>query len=163
MQPRIEILVEKKLIGQRLRMSFANNKTAGLWQSFMPRRKEIENSLGTALFSLEVYDSISFFADFNPLAEFDKWAAVEVENWEKIPTDMEKLFLPSGLYAVFIYQGLASEGQKTYEYIFREWLPNADYVMDDRPHFALMGEKYKKNDPNSEEEIWIPIQPKLKK
>jgi AraC family transcriptional regulator len=160
MQPRIEILAEKKLIGQRVRMSFSNNWTAVLWQSFMPRRKEIENSVGTALFSLEVYDSISFFADFTPLAEFDKWAAVEVANWGNIPADMEALLLPGGLYAVFIHQGLSSEGQKTYEYIFRDWLPRADFVLDDRPHFALMGEKYKNNDPNSEEEIWIPIQEK---
>lgn len=160
MQPRIEILAEKKLIGQRARMSFANNKTAVLWQSFMPRRKEIENCVGKALFSLEVYDSISFFADFNPLTEFDKWAAVEVANLGVIPTNMEALLLPGGLYAVFIHQGLANEGQKTYEYIFRDWLPNADFMLDDRPHFALMGEKYKNNDPNSEEEIWIPIQKK---
>jgi AraC family transcriptional regulator len=160
MQPRIEILAEKKLIGQRVSMSFANNKTAVLWQSFMPQRKEIENSIGIALFSLEVYDSISFFADFNPLKEFYKWAAVEVTNWVDIPAGMEVLLLPGGLYAVFIYQGLASEGQKTYEYIFRDWLPPSDFVLDDRPHFALMGEKYKNNDPNSEEEIWIPIQKK---
>jgi len=160
MQPRIEILAEKKLIGKCVRMSFANNKTAVLWRSFMARRKEIENSIGIQLFSLEIYDSISFFADFNPFTEFDKCAAVEVANWGNISADMEALLLPGGLYAVFIHQGLAGEGQKTYEYIFRDWLPPSDFVLDDRPHFALMGEKYNNNDPNSEEEIWIPIQKK---
>jgi AraC family transcriptional regulator len=107
-----------------------------------------------------VYDSRSFFDDFNPLAEFDKWAAVEVANLGNIPADMEALLLPGGLYAVFIHHGSSSEGQKIYEYIFRDWFPSSDFVLDDRPHFALMGEKHKNNDPNSEEEIWIPIKEK---
>ena len=34
------------------------------------------------------------------------------------------------------------------------------YSIDNRPHFEIIGEKYKNNDPNSEEEIWIPIKPK---
>jgi AraC family transcriptional regulator len=41
-----------------------------------------------------------------------------------------------------------------------EWLPNSAYALDDRPHFEALGEQYKNNDPNSEEEIWIPIKPK---
>jgi AraC family transcriptional regulator len=32
--------------------------------------------------------------------------------------------------------------------------------LDDRPHFEVLGEKYKNNDPTSEKEIWIPILPK---
>jgi AraC family transcriptional regulator len=32
--------------------------------------------------------------------------------------------------------------------------------VDLRPHFALMGAKYKMNDSTSEEEIWIPIKKK---
>jgi AraC family transcriptional regulator len=31
--------------------------------------------------------------------------------------------------------------------------------LDQRPHVEVMGEKYKNNDPDSEEEIWIPIKP----
>lgn len=29
-----------------------------------------------------------------------------------------------------------------------------------QPHFEVLGEKYKDNDPTSEEEIWIPIKAK---
>jgi len=36
MEPRIEILPEKKFIGKKIRMSFLNNKTHELWKSFMP-------------------------------------------------------------------------------------------------------------------------------
>jgi AraC family transcriptional regulator len=39
-------------------------------------------------------------------------------------------------------------------------LPNSAYALDDRAHFEVLGEKYKNNDPSSEEEIWIPIKVK---
>jgi len=50
MEPRIETLTGKKLIGKRVVMSFSEDKTRELWQSFMPRRKDIENSIGTDLY-----------------------------------------------------------------------------------------------------------------
>ena len=52
MQPEIKTLIQKKLIGKQLTMSFANNQTAKLWQMFMPKRKEIKNNLITELFSI---------------------------------------------------------------------------------------------------------------
>lgn len=159
MQPRIETLAEKKLVGLRRRMSFADNQTGELWRSFMPRRKEIGNKVGSELYSLEVYEPL-FFDHFDPHAVFEKWAAVEVTDVDDLPEEIESLRLPTGLYAVFTHKGPASDGVRTYRYIFETWLPNADFQLDDRPHFALMGEKYKHDDPSSEEEIWIPIQPK---
>lgn len=160
MEPRIETLKEKKLIGKQKRMSFANNKTRELWQGFMPRRTEIKNNVSQELFSLEVYDDILFFKNFNPVNEFTKWAAVEVTDFNHIPDEMETMIIPSGLYAVFIHKGPASEGPKTYNYIFGTWMPKSEYTLDDRPHFALMGENYKNDNPDSEEEIWIPIKSK---
>jgi len=38
-------------------------------------------------------------------------------------------------------------------YIFSDWLPKSDYELDEKPHFEILGEKYKNDDPNSEEEI----------
>ena len=156
MVPRIEILAEKKLVGKRIKISFSHNKTVDLWRSFMPRRKEICNKIGSELYSLEVYDPL-FFDKFNPEKEFDKWAAVEVTDFEKVPDDMDTLILPRGLYAVFIHKGAAGKGPETYRYIFGTWLPASDFLLDDRPHFAVMGEKYKNGDPDSEEEVWIPV------
>lgn len=157
--PRIETLAEKKLVGQRVMMSFADNKTFKLWRAFMPQRHQIQNPTDANLYSVEIY-APSFWREFDSHAEFEKWAAVEVSEWQSVPAEMETLTIPAGLYAVFIHEGPASEGPKTYGYIFNTWLPNSDYHLDDRPHFALMGEKYKNDDPNSEEEIWIPIRSK---
>lgn len=159
MKARIENLTEKKLIGKHTTMSFVENKTFQLWSSFMPRRKEIKNSVDSDLYSLEVFP-VGYFDHFNPENKFEKWAAIEVENFDFIPSEMEALIIPSGLYAVFIHKGPESEGHKTYNAIFTEWLPSSEYNVDYRPHFAVMSEKYKKEDPESEEEIWIPIKTK---
>jgi AraC family transcriptional regulator len=159
MEPRIETLIEKKLTGRRIKMSFSNNKTFELWRSFLPRRKEIANNINSDLYSVEVYEP-GFFANFKPEREFEKWAAVEVKDFNTVPDNMEYMILPGGLYAVFLFKGPASEASKLYEYIFGFWLPKSEFLLDDRPHFALMGEKYKNEDSNSEEEIWIPINPK---
>lgn len=159
MEARIEISAQKKLIGKHITMSFLENKTFQLWSSFMPHRKEIRNQIGTDLYSLEVFPS-GHFTEFDPGNSFEKWAAAEVLDFNEIPSEMEELTIPSGLYAVFVHKGLQSDGHKTYHSIFAEWLPNSEYTVDDRPHFAIMGEKYKKEDPDSEEEIWIPIKNK---
>ncbi|WP_269851644.1 GyrI-like domain-containing protein [Methanosarcina horonobensis] len=146
MEPRIEILPEKNLIGKRMKMTFSNNKTGELWKSFMQRRKEIKNNLTTVLYSLQVYDKSFDFQKFDPYISFEKWAAVEVLNFEEIPYEMEFFIVPSGLYAVFVHKGAASTAPKTFEYIFRTWLPNSEYSLDNRPHFEILGEKYKNED-----------------
>jgi AraC family transcriptional regulator len=156
MEARIENLTEKKLLGKHLDMSFIENKTFQLWSSFMPQRKAIKNALSANLYSLEVFPT-GHFDNFDPNNTFQKWAAVEVSDYENIPAGMETLIVPKGLYAVFLHTGPATGAYQTYHIIFTEWLPKSEYTVDDRPHFAVMDEKYKKEDPDSEEEIWIPI------
>jgi AraC family transcriptional regulator len=156
MEAQIKILTEKKLIGKHTTMSFMENKTFQLWNSFMPRQKEIKNAVDSNLYSLEVFPQ-GYFDHFDSNRTFQKWAAVEVKDLDTIPPEMESLLIPTGIYAVFIHRGPATEGYKTYHSIFTEWLPNSEYTVDDRPHFAVMDERYKKDDPDSEEEIWIPI------
>lgn len=156
MTPRIEMLGELKLIAQRMTMSLSMNKTRDLWQNFMRRRIEIANKVGTTLYSIQLYDD-NYFKTFSPHSRFDKLAAIEVKNFDFVPPEMEAFTIPSGLYAVFLHKGAAQAGPATFNYIFSTWLPNSEYILDTRPHFELLGEKYKNDDPDSEEEFWIPI------
>lgn len=158
MNPEIKILKEKKLIGKRIKMTLADNKTVELWKSFMTERNEIQNNIGTELYSMQVYGHL-YFNNFNPNAEFEKWAALEVTDFNSIPDSMETFVLKGGLYAVFTYKG-SSTDIKIFQYIYGTWLPNSIYILDDRPHFEILGEKYNNEDSNSEEEIWIPINKK---
>ena len=158
MTPRIETTNDKKLVGKRLTMSFADYKVGELWQSFIPRKEEISNNLSDDLISMVIYKP-THFANFKPTNEFERWATVEVADFENIPTGMETFVLLGGLYAVFDYKG-SSTDNSIFQYIFGTWLPSSDYVLDDRPHFEVLGDNYKNNDPTSEEEIWIPIKQK---
>lgn len=155
-QPRIEHLAEKKLIGKKLKMSLANNKTGELWRSFMMDRGLIKNVIGTNRYSVQSYGP-SYFEKFSPTNEFEKWAVMEVGAFDEVPAGMEAKVLPEGLYAVFLYKGSSAKGAEVFQYIFASWFPASGYVLDNRPHFEVLGEKYKNNDPDSEEEIWIPI------
>jgi AraC family transcriptional regulator len=156
MTPRIETINEKKLVGKKMKMSYADYRIRELWGGFMPRRKEVKNNLTNDLISLVVY-SPSHFASFKPTNEFERWATVEVEDFNIVPDEMETFILSSGLYAVFNYKGSSSGASAFFQYIYTDWVPNSDYILDDRPHFEVLGGKYKNNDPSSEEEIWIPI------
>jgi AraC family transcriptional regulator len=155
MIPRILHSKERKLIGKRLVMSFEDYKVAELWKSFMPNKQEINNNISNDLISMTIYNP-NHFLNFSPTYEFEKWATVEVSNFDKIPADMETFTLSGGLYAVFDYKGLNTD-DSIYRYIFGEWITNSGYDLDDRPHFEILGDKYKNNDPTSEEEIWIPV------
>ncbi|MFN0200307.1 MAG: GyrI-like domain-containing protein [Bacteroidia bacterium] len=157
MQHRIESITEKKLVGMSLEMSLVENQTAVLWRSFMPRRKEILHTLSNDLISMQVYAKLADIQTFQPAVVFEKWAAVEVSEWAEIPEKMKTFALPSGLYAVFSYKGTAAHAPEAFQYIFGVWLPSSEFELDHRPHFEVLGEKYKNNDPDSEEEIWIPI------
>jgi AraC family transcriptional regulator len=154
----IEAIKEKNLVGKKLTMSLAHDGTSELWRSFMPRRHEICNQQTNDLISMQVYPP-TYFTDFRPTSKFEKWAAVAVKNVNNVPDEMETFLLQSGLYAVFHYKG-SSTDNSIFQYIFGTWLPNSAYLLDDRPHFEILGEQYKNAAPNSEEEIWIPVKPK---
>ena len=158
MEPRIEMLDPKHLVGVRMEMSLSNNKTAELWQSFMPRRAEVKNRLTTDFISMQKYGENWNFA---PDSLFKKWATVEVSTFSEIPANMETYLLPSGKYAVFIHHGPASEAAKIMQYIFSQWLPKSKYGLDSREHFEILPEGYSPADPEATEEIWVPIKETL--
>ncbi len=156
MTPTIITLQEKKLVGSYARMSLTSDKTIDLWKSFMPLRKQITNNLGSDLYSLRIYDKNYNFQTIDLEQEFFKWATMEVSSFSDIPDGLHPLHLNGGLYAVFNYKGL-STNTEIFKNIYADWLPNSIYDLDDRPHFEILGEKYKNNDPESEETIWIPV------
>ena len=157
MEPKIKELPKKLMVGKSIRMSLVENKTAELWQGFMQRRQEVKNRVDNDLYSIQRYDSINYFSVFNPKTEFTKYAMVEVSNLSEIPGDMEGMVLEGGLYAVFTHKGKPETFSRTAEFIYGKWLPNSAYELDDRPHFEILGEKYKRDSDDSEEEVWIPI------
>lgn len=156
--PRIENLSMKKLVGHSTKMSLINNKTGELWARFAPKIKAIPNRVSIDKISMQVYPP-AYYKNFQPANEFEKWATVEVMDFENVPEGLETFELKEGAYAVFDYKG-SSADPSIFQYIFSQWLPKSGYEVDNRPHFEVLGPKYKNNSPDSEEEIWIPIREK---
>ena len=158
--PRIEQSEERLLHGFRTRMSIEENTTKDLWGRFMQVAQAIGNKRGTEWYSVEIYPD-SYFSTYDPGKSFEKWAAVAVEK-DTSPrvSGLEELHIVSGLYAVFSYEGPASQVYRLYQYIFADWIPGSGFALDPRPHFAVMGTGYKGEDPNSQEELWIPVRKK---
>lgn len=154
MNPTIKTFPTTKFIGKNLSFTYANYRAFELWSNFMPSRKEIQNTIGYELYSIQINPD-NF--DFQPETPFTKWAAVAVSNFNLVPNDMETLEITEGLYAVFNYKGNQSNAAAFFNSIYTEWLPSLNYELDNRPQFEILGDKYKNNNPNSEEEIWIPI------
>jgi len=157
-EPRIETIGPVSLVGKRLTMTFAADRTAELWRSFMPHRNRIGNRLNDDLISMQIYDPSTDFTAFHPGIAYEKWAAVEVLENDDVIDGMETCVLSGGLHAVFIYQGPPSAFAPSFQYIVLDWLPRSNYTLDNsRPHFERLGAAYKGEYPESEEEIWIPI------
>ncbi|HRH66712.1 MAG TPA: GyrI-like domain-containing protein [Bacteroidia bacterium] len=154
--PEIKMLPEKKLVGMHKTLSYENYTVTELWQRFMPLRNSIANRIGEEQYSVAVFP-LNFHSQFDPKKEFERWATVEVENFENVHEDMETFILPSGMYAVFTYKGDAKNAAEAFQYIFNSYLPQSEFHLDDRPHFEILGSKYRQNHTDSEEEIWVPV------
>ena len=142
----------------RVKNSLSNDKTVQLWKQFMPRGNEIEQKIGTKCYSIQSFPDDLTKVGFSPDMIFDKWAAFQVLDFKNIPDGMEAFTISKGKYAVFLHKGPASTFFKTIQYIFGEWLPFSEYSLDSRAHFEVLdSDNYNPNDPDAEEEVWIPI------
>ncbi len=153
----VENIDYKNIIGKSLTMSRIKDRTFELWNSFMPNRNQIKNSINTNFLSIQLYNAALDYHNYNLATNYTLWAGVEVTDISTIPPGFESLTIKGGLYAVFLHKGLPSNFKQTMDYIYLEWLPQSKYAIDHRPHFEVLGDKYQNNHPDSEEEVWVPI------
>lgn len=152
MNPRIKHLQEKLVVGMQSQMQQQQyQKIVELWKQFMPLHAQIQNRINHEFIALQN------FSDFgNPTDNFEIWACVEVANGNVLPKGMQSYKIPEGDYAVFLHKGMNAGA--TYQKIMTEWLPTSGYKIANRPHFQVMGEKYKNGSPDSEEDFYVPVE-----
>ena len=124
MNPQIKTFPTTKFIGKNLSFTYSDYRAFELWSSFMPRRKEVPNAIGTDLYNIQI-NPIGF--SFGLQEPFVKWAAVPVANFDFVPEGMETLEIPEGWYAVFHYKGDQSNAPAFFNAIYTEWLPASNY------------------------------------
>jgi AraC family transcriptional regulator len=155
--PIIKNIPPLRIAGMHLTMSLAHERNMELWQKFMPRRKEISTATEMDFYSIRVYpQGYHFDEKFSPLASFEKWVGIAVDQNFDAPEGIEILNLPGGMYAIFNYKGLSTDSS-IFDYIYGTWLPQSGFNTDIRPHYELVLKKFKNNDPDSEEDIYLPI------
>jgi AraC family transcriptional regulator len=154
---RIEQVAIKHFIGMSLRMSSAKDRSAALWRSFMPKRKQIAEAIGEDVYSIQLFDQLPDFSI--PVSEelYTNWAAKEVAQVVTIPEGMTDFIMPAGLYAVFLHIGTPADFPTTARYIFQSWLPESGYKVENRPFFQVLSTAYHPGNSTSEEEVYIPI------
>ena len=153
LSPTIKNVEQLQLVGISAQMSYIDNQTQKLWETFIPFSKKINHKQSNDFYSLQVFPE-NFFKAFNPTIAFEKWALVPVTAIESNIEPCKPFILPAGLYAVFHHKGMDTS---IFQRIYGEWIPQSPYQLDNRPHFEILDEKYKKGSPDSEEDIYIPI------
>ena len=153
LSPTIKNVEQLQLVGISAQMSYIDNQTQKLWETFIPFSKKIIHKQSNDFYSLQVFPE-NFFKAFNPTIAFEKWALVPVTAIESNIEPCKPFILPAGLYAVFHHKGMDTS---IFQRIYGEWIPQSPYQLVNRPHFEILGEKYKKGSPDSEEDIYIPI------
>ena len=152
--PRIETLSPRILVGMRMEMSMADDRTSDLWRSFGPRIRTISGRVTDGTVAVRRYRTAPDV--FDPEAVFERWAGVEVSGHEAVPEGLETCRIAGGPYAVFQHRGPASD-LRTFRSFFQEWLPASPFELDRRPHFELLPASYDPWSPEATEECFVPV------
>lgn len=159
MEPRFVTKEAFKVIGMDTKFSMKNNVIPQLWQKFMTRMGEIKRSLnpGTALGICETACEKNY-KDFTEETEFTEIACLEVEDFEFVPEGMVTRTIDTHEYAVFTHRGELSKLNHTYDYIYKQWLPDSGYRVGANFDFELYDHRFNPMDQkNSEIDIYFPV------
>jgi len=159
LNPRLETISAKTLIGMSTLTAPSNSKAKEVWSSFMPMQKNVIGKEEGIFYSVQEYPSNYPFMEFNPQATFTTWAAKEVGEDMDVPEEFKILTISGGTYVVCEHIGVAAEIGNTIGFIFGQWIPKNGYTIDlERKHFeVLAGDYLGPANPESKEMVWIPI------
>lgn len=157
MEPKIITKPAFKVVGMKYRGANQHNEIPQLWNKFGPHMHEVRHAKNpdTSYGVMDNYDRVS--------GEFDYIAAVEVENSTEDSASPEEGMvtktIPAQTYVVFPCS--LSTIAQTYDKIYHKWMPDAGYRRAEGPEFERYDEDFEPGNPNSEMDLYIPIEPAL--
>ena len=150
MIPRFEHKDTFTVVGIARQFTMSNNTIPQLWDDFIKRDGDIPNSINTMSLGVCYYEPNYESGKDIP---FTYMAGRMVSRVEDIPAGMTAHTLPACDYAVFEHVGSLESLRKTYDYIFRVWLPASEYNMAGCDDFELYDARFKYGQPDSIIEI----------
>jgi predicted transcriptional regulator YdeE len=150
MEPKIARKEAFSIVGMHYRGNNAEGEIPQIWRKVGPRMSEIKNIVehGAAYGVSDNMDQAT--------GEFDYIAGFAVSDVKEVPEGMVNWQIPGGQYAVF-RTTLPKLGD-TFKYAYYEWLPKSEYEHRPGPDLELYDEAFDATDPNSEFEVYVPIQ-----
>ncbi|MEL6535285.1 MAG: GyrI-like domain-containing protein [Bacteroidota bacterium] len=156
MDVRIVVLRPITIVGLRTMAKMSDvDAVLKLWQEFGPRRQEIGHQEGEESYSVMRHLG---FGPPKETSNVERWAAVQVRHFNRIPQGLTAFDMPGGTYAKFYHRGPAKDFPETVAQFHSQWLPESEFSIDDRPHFEIIPADYPGPDsPDAVEEVYIPI------
>ncbi|MFZ5354256.1 MAG: AraC family transcriptional regulator [Bacillota bacterium] len=161
MEPKIVVKKSFEIVGLPCRTTDEENRAESTigksWLKFMPRIGEVKN----ISYNASTYGLCTSVHDPQREGEFMYICSIEVDKVVDIPEGMIAKSVPEGKYAVFTHKGEVGVGTeadlfKTYEYIYKIWLPQSGYVFNrDSYDFECYDQRFNGDSP--EFDIYIPI------
>lgn len=150
--PLFEHFGEMLFIGVKRRVTPETHQEIGaVWQSFVTRIEEIENTVLSHPFGVCVP-----IEGKQPYC-MDYLAAMSVSNFSFVPKGMNTCVVPEGEYAVFTHVGSLDFFSKTMDYIFRNWLPNADVQHRGEPEIEVYDHRFDHENRVGEIDYRVPV------
>lgn len=89
---------------------------------------------------------------------FEYLCGVEVPSFEGLPADLDRIRVPAGHYAVFEHRGHVSTLRRTWNRLWREWLPTSGESPADAPDFERYDASFDPATGLGGMAIWFPVQ-----
>jgi len=157
MQPRFTHKDSFTVAGLTCQSTMSNNTIPQLWNRFHNSEKDYKNKLSECCYGVCYYVQMENMCPDTP---YTYMAGMQVKSEADCPEGMEVRTVPACDYAVFEHKGALDTLQKTYDYIFREWLPGSEYEFVNQDDFEIYDDRFKYGQPESIMEIWIPVKKK---
>ncbi len=127
------------------------SKAGTQWSDFKDKAASIPNTKGHTLYGI--------CYNYNDMGDMDYLTGVEVQNFDDVPSHMEKIRLEPQTYARFEYEGPVNKMDEAWTHIFEEWIPqNEEKYLKGEPMIERYGRDFDPQRMEGRVEILIPLQ-----
>lgn len=104
-------------------------------------------------------DDVTYGICCNPddKGSFEYIAGVEISKLDDLPDQYRWVEIQPQYYAVFEHKGSLETLPKTFEYIWKTWLPNSAHEAADAPEFERYSADFNPQTGEGTLEIWLPL------